>query len=147
MKLYLLWSWSQMEYHFGIKCDFLQRFSVNSLSIWYLVLIPSFLICNKFSNEWSAFLMGQLVLSELKKIFQKSWRTWVRTDISSTFRRFELMSVQSYVLTPNLKPASSVRNSYEIAYGAWTLECQYYAISRTLLTSQNQPLVFEIVLK
>ena len=25
-------SWLQMEYHFGIKCDFLQSFSVNSLS-------------------------------------------------------------------------------------------------------------------
>ena len=37
----------------------------------------------------------------------------------------------------NLIPASGVWNSYGIASGAWTLECQYYAISQTLLTSHN----------
>ena len=57
--------WSQAEQKFGFKCDFLQSFSVNSLSSLYLVIIPSLLICNKLSNEWSAVFMGQLVLSEL----------------------------------------------------------------------------------
>ena len=60
-----------MEYHFRIKCDFLQGFSVISLSSSYLVLISSLLICNKLSNEWSAVFMGQLVLSEIKNISPK----------------------------------------------------------------------------
>ena len=37
----------------------------------------------------------------------------------------------------NLTTASGVWNSYEIAFGAWSLECQYYAISQTFLTSHN----------
>ena len=66
-----MWSWSQIEYHLGIKCYFLQSFSFNSHSSWYLFFIPSLLICNKLSNEWSVIFMGQLVQSELQIFFQK----------------------------------------------------------------------------
>ena len=103
-------SWSHMKYHFGIKCHFLQSFSVSSLSRWDLVLIPSLFICNKLSNEWSAVFIAQLLLVELKKICQKSWRTWVRPDISSTFCRFELMSGRTNVLTPLLHPLVCVKD-------------------------------------
>ena len=86
-----MWSWSQTKYHFGV---FL---SVPSLvDIWFL------LNCNKLS-EWSGVFMGQLVLSELEINGQKSWRTRARTDKSSTLRHFELMSVQTNVLTPLVK--------------------------------------------
>ena len=108
-----------VTYHFGIKWHFLQSFSVSSLSSWDLVLIPSLMICNKLSNEWSAVFVAQLLLVELKKICQKSWRTWVRPDISSTFCRFELMSGQTNVLTPSLAPLISMvfcgKNEYIMA--------------------------------
>ena len=102
MELQLMLSWSNMRYQLEIKVDFLQSFSASSVYSWDMVLCPSLLIWNKLSNEVSAILVAQLVLLELKKVCLKSWRTWVRTDISSTFRRFELMSVRTNVLTPIL---------------------------------------------
>ena len=35
----------------------------------------------------------------------------------------------------NFIPASGVWNSYEIGSGAWTFECQYFAICQTLIIS------------
>ena len=37
----------------------------------------------------------------------------------------------------NLKPASGVWISYDLTFGAWNIECQYNAISQTLLISIN----------
>ena len=48
----------------------------------------------------SAVFVDQLLLVELKKNCQNSWRTLVRPDISSTFCRFELMSGRTNVLDP-----------------------------------------------
>ena len=45
--------------------------SVSAISISSLFLIPSLLICNKLSNEWSAIFVAQVLLLELKKICQK----------------------------------------------------------------------------
>ena len=50
---------------------FLQSVSAISISSYGLFLIPSLLICNKLSNEWSAIFVAQVLLLELKKIFQK----------------------------------------------------------------------------
>ena len=102
MELQLMLLWSNMRYQVEIKVDFLQSFSASSLYSWDLVLSQSFLIWDKLSNEGSAILVAQWVLLELKhkKICLKSWRTLVRTDKSSTFRRFELMSVRTNVLDP-----------------------------------------------
>ena len=78
----------------------IHSYSVGFFSNWDLFLFPSLLICNKLSNEGSAIFVAQVLLLELLKNCQKSWRTFVRTDISSTFRRFEQMSVRTIVLDP-----------------------------------------------
>ena len=62
----------------------------------FLVLIPSLLICNKLSYEWSAFFVAQVLPFKLLKKSQKSWSTWVQK-----FRRFEIMSVRNNILEPS----------------------------------------------
>ena len=49
----------------------------------------------KFTNSQT----DKVMYGGRHKNCQKSWRTWVRPDISSTFCRFELMSGRTYVLT------------------------------------------------
>ena len=51
--------------------SFLQSVSAISISRYGLFLIPSLLIYNKLSNEWSAIFVAQVLLLELKKICQK----------------------------------------------------------------------------
>ena len=50
---------------------FLPSVPAISISTYSLFLIPSLLICNKLSNEWSAIFVAQVLLLELKKICQK----------------------------------------------------------------------------
>ena len=58
------------------------------------------MFCYEISNDWYIFFNGQMLLSRLwKRNCQKSWRTLVRADISSTFCWFKLMSGRTNVLT------------------------------------------------
>ena len=62
---------------------------------------------------------GSTVSIGAYKNCQKSWRTWVRPDISSTFCRFELMSGRTNVLDPNyfetwIKNIDSYKENYEM---------------------------------
>ena len=50
---------------------FLESVSAIYICRYGIFHVPSLLICNKLSNEWSAVFMGQLLLSELEKKFQK----------------------------------------------------------------------------
>ena len=76
----------------GLSVVALNIYSAISLPISGLFLIPSLLICDKLFNEWCSVFMGKIINC------QKSWRTFVCTDISSNCWRFELMSSQTNVL-------------------------------------------------
>ena len=104
MELQTMWSGHKWNIIWKSNVTFYRVFlSVPSpVNIWFLFHPYWFAI--SFPMSGLPFLWVNWFYKNLKKNCQKSWRTWVRTDKSSTFRRFELMSVRTNVLTPLKQP-------------------------------------------
>ena len=62
------------------------------LQFLYLDIIPSLLICNKLSNEWSDIFVDQVLLLELKKIEKKNLE-----DLSSNGQKFDFSAIRTNV--------------------------------------------------